>query len=200
MSDLKNLKPDQNGNIKATVEYAADDLGQTESQTITAKSIVHFKDADGNTLQPDSVAQANFVKTPDIIDLDTNKTVKKGNWNHNSYKVTINVPIIQGYLTDIQNTTITLTRNKPVVEQTIVYRKLGRVLLVDRQDRVLAITTYPNNATDPGVANILTLHDVKGYAPNVKYILPTNTFKDKKVLCEPISGIDAYTHISKLPY
>ena len=200
VSDLKNLKPDQNGDIKATVEYTDDDLGQTESQTITAKSIVHFKDADGNTLQPDSVVQADFIKTPDTVDLDTNKTVKEGNWNHNSYKVTINVPVIQGYLTDSQNTTITLTRDQPVIEQTIVYHKLGRVLLVDRHGRVLAVTTYPNNATNPGVANVLTLHDVKGYTPNVKYILPTNAFKDKKVLCEPISGIDAYTHISKLPY
>ena len=200
VSDLKNLKPDQNGDIKATVEYTDDDLGQTESQTITAKSIVHFKDADGNTLQPDSVAQADFIKTPDTVDLDTNKTVKEGSWNHNSYKVTINVPVIQGYLTDSQNTTVTLTRDQPVIEQTIVYHKLGRVLLVDRHGRVLAVTTYPNNATNPGVANVLTLHDVKGYTPNVKYILPTNAFKDKKVLCEPINGIDAYTHITKLHY
>lgn len=200
VSDLKSLKPDQNGDIKATVEYTDDDLGQTESQTITAKSIVHFKDADGNTLQPDSVAQADFIKTPDTVDLDTHKTVKEGSWNHNSYKVTINVPVIQGYLTDSQNTTITLTRDQPVIEQTIVYHKLGRVLLVDRHGRVLAITTYPNNDNNPGVANVLTLDDVKGYTPNVKYILPTNAFKDKKVLCEPISGIDAYTHISKLPY
>ena len=200
VSDLKNLKPDQNGDIKATVEYTDDDLGQTESQTITAKSIVHFKDTDGNTLQPDSVVQADFIKTPDTVDLDTHKTVKEGSWNHNSYKVTINVPVIQGYLTDSQNTTITLTRDQPVIEQTIVYHKLGRVLLVDRHGRVLAVTTYPNNATNPSVANVLTLHDVKGYTPNVKYILPTNTFKDKKVLCEPINGIDAYTHISKLHY
>ena len=200
MSDLKNLKPDQNGDIKATVEYTDDDLGQTESQIIAAKSIVHFKDADGNTLQPDSVVQADFIKTPDTVDLDTNKTVKEGSWNHNSYKVTINVPVIQGYLTDSQNTVITLTRDQPVIEQTIVYHKLGRVLLVDRHGRVLAVTTYPNNATNPGVANVLALQDVKGYTPNVKYILPTNAFKDKKVLCEPISGIDAYTHISKLPY
>ena len=200
VSDLKNLKPDQNGDIKATVEYTDDDLGQTESQTITAKSIVHFKDTDGNTLQPDSVVQADFIKTPNTVDLDTNKTVKEGSWNHNSYKVTINVPVIQGYLTDSQNTTITLTRDQPVIEQTIVYHKLGRVLLVDRHGRVLAVTTYPNNATNPSAANVLTLHDVKGYTPNVKYILPTNAFEDKKVLCEPISGIDAYTHISKLHY
>lgn len=200
VNDLKSLKPDQDGNIKATIEYTDDDLGQTETQTITAKSIVHFKDADGNTLQPDSVAQADFIKTPDTVDLDTNKTVKEGSWNHNSYKVTINVPVIRGYLTDSQNTTITLTRDQPVIEQTIVYHKLGRVLLVDRHGRVLAVTTYPNNATNPGVANVLTLNDVRGYKPNVKYILPTNVFKDKKVLCEPINGIDAYTHISKLYY
>lgn len=197
VNDLEALKPDKDSKINATVEYANDDLGQTNPVVITAKSIVHFKDTDGNALCPDSVAQAQFIKSPDTIDLDTNETVTQGIWNHNSYRVNVKVPVINGYLTEMKDKTIFLTLDKPVIEQTIIYHKLGRVSAVDPQGRVLQYTTYPNS-DDPATANILTMPEIQGYKAKTKYIIPVDPYANKEVLYTPTDIFTGAEHISKI--
>jgi hypothetical protein len=85
---------------------------------------------------------------------------------------------------------LTATTDKPNVETTVVYHKVGKIIPVDPAGNPIPnapTPAYPNDPADPtGVTPNEPVPTIPGYTPSVPTVTPENPTKDTTVVYNPI--------------
>lgn len=149
----------------------------------TRNEIVHFVDENGNKLAPDQTQSAKF-QHHGVTDLVTGETTWT-DWSPNQTTNPINVPVINGYVTDSKQVpSQTLTPDKDI-ELTVKYHKVGQFIPTDPNGVPIQGAPhkdYINDPTDPTkVKPDETVPDVPGYTPETPTATPTDPTKDTPI-------------------
>lgn len=162
-------------------------------ESITGKRIIHFVDDQGQKLQDDQIDTAEIIHYGHK-DLVTNKVtwLNDDAIGHNfaSYEI----PIIKGYLADLNNKNLTVGANdkvitpiqqvdigNPTLEYDVVYHKVGNFIPVDDQGnpiKGLDPIPYPNDKTNAAkIDSSQAMPTIPGYQAKDK-VTPTDPLKD----------------------
>lgn len=189
-----------------TVHYVDDARHEENARNVTAVQTVKYVDEHGNTIHADTTNKFDFVRTPNIIDDFTDKTIIEGNWNSENHTFdNIKVPVIDGYVasqTSINGATVTPDDSARTV--TIVYHSLGHFIPVhlDRKTPIAGAKSniYINDPNDPTkVLPNEKVPAVEGYTPELDTMTPDLPTSDtiavyRQNLTDHINYIDDTTH------
>lgn len=113
--------------------YALNDVNIKNTRLVPSVQKIMFTDEEGNELQAPSIQENVFIYTGDTVDKVTDKVLKTGSWNQQSYTYdVVEVPTIKGYVADsgyiIRDNkkitgNLTATYNTPNVTRTVIYKK-----------------------------------------------------------------------------
>lgn len=151
------------------------------AKTITRKETVQFVDQNGNKLAPDDVQNITFV-TETTTDLVTGKTTNTGDRQTKKTQV-VTAPVIKGYLADQKAIVSQDITNEQDLAYKVVYQKLGQIVPVDEQGKVIANQVfYENDPTDATKIKVSqNVPTITGYEAKLKTITPTDPTKDTLV-------------------
>ena len=168
-------------------------VDKSYQESITGKRIIHFVDDQGKKLQDDQIDTAEIIHYGHK-DLVTNKVTWLNDdaigHNFDSYEI----PIIKGYLADLNNKNLTVGANgkvitpiqqvdigNPTLEYDVVYHKVGNFIPVDKDGnpiKGLNPIPYPNDKTNAAkIDSSQAMPTIPGYQAKDK-VTPTDPLKD----------------------
>ncbi|MBC8743892.1 LPXTG cell wall anchor domain-containing protein [Lactobacillus sp. Marseille-P7033] len=176
------------------VNYAPNGTTNEHGQNIPASQTIKFVDENGNTLRENNVQTSEFVRTPDVVDAFTGKTITEGSWKETSHKFgVIDVPVIDGYVATVKTAGgLTATTDNPNVVTEVVYKKVGKIIPVDPTGKPIPnvpTPEYPNDPTDPTkVTPNEPVPTIPGYTPETPTVTPEVPTKDTPVKYTPVDN------------
>ncbi|MBB1123213.1 mucin-binding protein [Limosilactobacillus albertensis] len=188
----------QNGyNATINVYYQKQDLKKNVNRkSIPSTQTVKYLDTDGNELQPDKVQNNSFNYSGDIVDGTSGQIIENGKWDKDTYTYKVeNVPVIPGYVAisgvkEVDGTFVTggltATIQNPNVVDTVIYKKVGRIIPVTPDHQPIPNAPTPEYNTDPTNPKNVTPDEpaptVPGYTPTVSNITPNDPTQDTQVV------------------
>ena len=175
-------------NITEVVEYTQG----VDTKTVATKQTVTYEGAGENTPAPNEQADYTFTGK-------TNKVTNVTTWNEetHTYRV-VTTPKVEGYYADkAQAGGKEVTPTNPEASDKVVYKPLGKVILVDEGGNEIPNTqkpTYKNNPNDPTVGGetpipeipegyeIKPNQDVPGFNPEGKVVTPPKPGEDTRIV------------------
>ena len=135
--------------------------------TIEGTQTIKFETEDGTQLESPNVQKAQFTGS------------------HTFGKV--NVPVIPGYVaTQTTAGGLTVTESKPNVGQTVIYKKIGKIIPVDSNGNPIPNANQPQYTNDPTnptkVVPNESVPDVPGYTPERSTVTPVDPTTDTPVV------------------
>ncbi|PEG76692.1 thymidine kinase, partial [Lactobacillus sp. UMNPBX19] len=135
--------------------------------TIEGTQTIKFETEDGTQLESPNVQKAQFTGS------------------HTFGKV--NVPVIPGYVaTQTTAGGLTVTESKPNVGQTVIYKKIGKIIPVDSNGNPIPNANQPQYTNDPTnptkVVPNESVPDVPGYTPESSTVTPVDPTTDTPVV------------------
>ena len=190
---VKDSSPKPTGTIdspEVTVTYVYDLL--YEEITKATKQTVTYEGAGKKTPAPNEQKDYIFTKK-------TNKVTNVTTWNEerHTYEV-VTTPKVEGYYADkAQAGGKEVTPTNPEASDKVVYKPLGKVILVDEGGNEIPNTpkpTYKNNPNDPTLGGetpipeipdgyeIKPKQDVPGFNPEGKVVTPQKPGEDTRIV------------------
>ena len=190
---VKDSSPKPTGTIdspEVTVTYVYDLL--YDEITKATKQTITYEGAGENTPAPNE--QTNYTFTG-----KTNKVTNVTTWNEetHTYRV-VTTPKVEGYYADkAQAGGKEVTPTNPEASDKVVYKPLGKVILVDEGGNEIPNTpktTYKNNPNDPTLGGetpipeipdgyeIKPKQDVPGFNPEGKVVTPPKPGEDTRIV------------------
>ena len=190
---VKDSSPKPTGTIdspEVTVTYVYDLL--YDEITKATKQTVTYEGAGENTPAPNE--QTNYTFTG-----KTNKVTNVTTWNEETHTYgVVTTPKVEGYYADkAQAGGKEVTPTNPEASDKVVYKPLGKVILVDEGGNEIPNTpkpTYKNNPNDPTVGGetpipeipdgyeIKPKQDVPGFNPEGKVVTPPKPGEDTRIV------------------
>ena len=190
---VKDSSPRPTGTIdspEVTVTYVYDLL--YEEITKATKQTVTYEGAGENTPAPNE--QTYYTFTGKI-----NKVTNVTTWNEETHTYgVVTTPKVEGYYADkAQAGGKEVTPTNPEASDKVVYKPLGKVILVDEGGNEIPNTpkpTYKNNPNDPTVGGetpipeipdgyeIKPKQDVPGFNPEGKVVTPSKPGEDTRIV------------------
>ena len=190
---VKDSSPRPTGTIdspEVTVTYVYDLL--YDEITKATKQTVTYEGAGENTPAPNE--QTNYTFTG-----KTNKVTNVTTWNEETHTYgVVTTPKVEGYYADkAQAGGKEVTPTNPEASDKVVYKPLGKVILVDEGGNEIPNTqkpTYKNNPNDPTVGGetpipeipdgyeIKPNQDVPGFNPEGKVVTPSKPGEDTRIV------------------
>ena len=190
---VKDSSPKPTGTIdspEVTVTYVYDLL--YDEITKATKQTVTYEGAGENTPAPNE--QANYTFTG-----KTNKVTNVTTWNEETHTYgVVTTPKVEGYYADkAQAGGKEVTPTNPEASDKVVYKPLGKVILVDEGGNEIPNTpkpTYKNNPNDPTLGGetpipeipdgyeIKPKQDVPGFNPEGKVVTPSKPGEDTRIV------------------
>ena len=190
---VKDSSPKPTGTIdspEVTVTYVYDLL--YDEITKATKQTVTYEGAGENTPAPNE--QTNYTFTG-----KTNKVTNVTTWNEETHTYgVVTTPKVEGYYADkAQAGGKEVTPTNPEASDKVVYKPLGKVILVDEGGNEIPNTpkpTYKNNPNDPTVGGetpipeipdgyeIKPNQDVPGFNPEGKVVTPPKPGEDTRIV------------------
>ena len=167
-------------------------VAKQEDITKATKQTVTYEGAGENTPAPNE--QTNYTFTG-----KTNKVTNVTTWNEETHTYgVVTTPKVEGYYADkAQAGGKEVTPTTPEVSDKVVYKPLGKVILVDEGGNEIPNTqkpTYKNNPNDPTVGGetpipeipegyeIKPKQDVPGFNPEGKVVTPLKPGEDTRIV------------------
>ena len=190
---VKDSSPKPTGTIdspEVTVTYVYDLL--YEEITKATKQTVTYEGAGEKTPAPNEQTDYIFTRK-------TNKVTNVTTWNEetHTYEV-VTTPKVEGYYADkAQAGGKEVTPTNPEASDKVVYKPLGKVILVDEGGNEIPNTpkpTYKNNPNDPTLGGetpipeipdgyeIKPKQDVPGFNPEGKVVTPSKPGEDTRIV------------------
>ena len=190
---VKDSSPKPTGTIdspEVTVTYVYDLL--YDEITKATKQTVTYEGAGENTPAPNEQADYTFTGK-------TNKVTNVTTWNEETHTYgVVTTPKVEGYYADkAQAGGKEVTPTNPEASDKVVYKPLGKVILVDEGGNEIPNTqkpTYKNNPNDPTVGGetpipeipdgyeIKPKQDVPGFNPEGKVVTPSKPGEDTRIV------------------
>ena len=190
---VKDSSPKPTGTIdspEVTVTYVYDLL--YDEITKATKQTITYEGAGENTPAPNE--QTNYTFTG-----KTNKVTNVTTWNEETHTYgVVTTPKVEGYYADkAQAGGKEVTPTNPEASDKVVYKPLGKVILVDEGGNEIPNTpkpTYKNNPNDPTVGGetpipeipdgyeIKPNQDVPGFNPEGKVVTPSKPGEDTRIV------------------
>ena len=178
-------------NITEVVEYTQG----VDTKTVATKQTVTYEGAGENTPAPNEQADYTFTGK-------TNKVTNVTTWNEETHTYgVVTTPKVEGYYADkAQAGGKEVTPTNPEASDKVVYKPLGKVILVDEGGNEIPNTpkpTYKNNPNDPTVGGetpipeipdgyeIKPNQDVPGFNPEGKVVTPPKPGEDTRIVLVP---------------
>ena len=175
-------------NITEVVEYTQG----VDTKTVATKQTVTYEGAGANTPAPDEKTDYTFTGK-------TNKVTNVTTWNEETHTYgVVTTPKVEGYYADkAQAGGKEVTPTNPEASDKVVYKPLGKVILVDEGGNEIPNTpkpTYKNNPNDPTVGGetpipeipegyeIKPNQDVPGFNPEGKVVTPSKPGEDTRIV------------------
>ena len=175
-------------NITEVVEYTQG----VDTKTVATKQTVTYEGAGANTPAPDEKTDYTFTGK-------TNKVTNVTTWNEETHTYgVVTTPKVEGYYADkAQAGGKEVTPTNPEASDKVVYKPLGKVILVDEGGNEIPNTqkpTYKNNPNDPTVGGetpipeipdgyeIKPKQDVPGFNPEGKVVTPPKPGEDTRIV------------------
>lgn len=168
---LREVAPDLAGQMIA--DYETVRFEESSHQTITT---TRFVDQKGEQLQK-AIQQKTTWKTIKRIDTLTGETLKSLSVPEVSHNRAVKSPLIAGYVAQVTGSGPTSLDD---TEQAICYHRLGKVIAIDQNGKVLGFKRYRNDEKDPTKATWTHLPVIKGYhrVGSAQQILPRDPKHD----------------------
>ena len=190
---VKDSSPKPTGTIdspEVTVTYVYDLL--YEEITKATKQTVTYEGAGEKTPAPNEQTDYIFTRK-------TNKVTNVTTWNEETHTYGfVTTPKVEGYYADkAQAGGKEVTPTNPEASDKVVYKPLGKVILVDEGGNEIPNTqksTYKNNPNDPTVGGetpipeipdgyeIKPKQDVPGFNPEGKVVTPSKPGEDTRIV------------------
>ena len=190
---VKDSSPKPTGTIdspEVTVTYVYDLL--YEEITKATKQTVTYEGAGENTPAPNEQTDYTFTGK-------TNKVTNVTTWNEETHTYgVVTTPKVEGYYADkAQAGGKEVTPTNPEASDKVVYKPLGKVILVDEGGNEIPNTpkpTYKNNPNDPTLGGetpipeipdgyeIKPKQDVPGFNPEGKVVTPPKPGEDTRIV------------------
>ena len=190
---VKDSSPKPTGTIdspEVTVTYVYDLL--YDEITKATKQTVTYEGAGENTPAPNEQTDYIFTRK-------TNKVTNVTTWNEETHTYGfVTTPQVEGYYADkAQAGGKEVTPTTPEASDKVVYKPLGKVILVDEGGNEIPNTpktTYKNNPNDPTVGGetpipeipdgyeIKPNQDVPGFNPEGKVVTPPKAGEDTRIV------------------
>ena len=190
---VKDSSPKPTGTIdspEVTVTYVYDLL--YDEITKATKQTVTYEGAGENTPAPNDQTDYTFTRK-------TNKVTNVTTWNEETHTYGfVTTPKVEGYYADkVQAGGKEVTPTNPEASDKVVYKPLGKVILVDEGGNEIPNTpktTYKNNPNNPTVGGetpipeipdgyeIKPNQDVPGFNPEGKVVTPQQPGEDTRIV------------------
>ena len=163
-----------------------------DTKTVVTKQTITYEGAGANTPAPNEQTDYTFTGK-------TNKVTNVTTWNEQTHTYgVVTTPKVEGYYADkAQAGGKEVTPTNPEASDKVVYKPLGKVILVDEGGNEIPNTpkpTYKNNPNDPTVGGetpipeipegyeIKPKQDVPGFNPEGKVVTPPNPGEDTRIV------------------
>ena len=203
---VKDSSPKPTGTIdspEVTVTYVFDLL--YDEITKATKQTVTYEGAGENTPAPNEQTDYTFTRK-------TNKVTNVTTWNEKTHTYgVVTTPKVEGYYADkAQAGGKQVTPINPEASDKVVYKPLGKVILVDEGGSEIPNTqkpTYKNNPNDPTVGGetpipeipdgyeIKPKQDVPGFNPEGKVVTPQQPGEDTRIVLVKVNQKVTVTYI-----
>ena len=203
---VKDSSPKPTGTIdspEVTVTYVYDLL--YEEITKATKQTVTYEGAGENTPAPNEQTDYTFTGK-------TNKVTNVTTWNEETHTYgVVTTPKVEGYYADkAQAGGKEVTPTNPEASDKVVYKPLGKVILVDEGGNEIPNTpkpTYKNNPNDPTVGGetpipeipdgyeIKPKQDVPGFNPEGKVVTPPKPGEDTRIVLVKVNQKATVTYV-----
>ena len=180
------------GDTEVVVKYPQ----AADTKTVATKQTVTYEGAGENTPAPNE--QTNYTFTG-----KTNKVTNVTTWNEETHTYgVVTTPKVEGYYADkAQAGGKEVTPTNPEASDKVVYKPLGKVILVDEGGNEIPNTpkpTYKNNPNDPTVGGETPIPEIPdGYEIKPKQDVPGFN-SEGKVVTPPKPGEDTRIVLVKL--
>ena len=176
-----------------------------DTKTVATKQTVTYEGAGTSTPAPNEQTDYTFTGK-------TNKVTNVTTWNEetHTYGVVI-TPKVEGYYADkAQAGGKVVTPTNPEASDKVVYKPLGKVILVDEGGNEIPNTpkpTYKNNPNDPTVGGetpipeipegyeIKPKQDVPGFNPEGKVVTPPKPGEDTRIVLVKVNQKVTVTYV-----
>ena len=203
---VKDSSPKPTGTIdspEVTVTYVYDLL--YDEITKATKQTVTYEGAGENTPAPNDQTDYTFTRK-------TNKVTNVTTWNEETHTYGfVTTPKVEGYYADkVQAGGKEVTPTNPEASDKVVYKPLGKVILVDEGGNEIPNTpktTYKNNPNNPTVGGetpipeipdgyeIKPNQDVPGFNPEGKVVTPQQPGEDTRIVLVKVNQKVTVTYI-----
>ena len=163
-----------------------------DTKTVATKQTVTYEGAEDKTPAPNEQTDYTFTGK-------TNKVTNVTTWNEETHTYgVVTTPKVEGYYADkAQAGGQVVTPTSPEASDKVVYKPLGKVILVDEGGNEIPNTpkpTYKNNPNDPTVGGetpipeipdgyeIKPKQDVPGFNPEGKVVTPPRPGEDTRIV------------------
>ena len=163
-----------------------------DTKTVATKQTVTYEGAEDKTPAPNEQTDYTFTGK-------TNKVTNVTTWNEETHTYgVVTTPKVEGYYADkAQAGGKEVTPTNPEASDKVVYKPLGKVILVDEGGNEIPNTpkpTYKNNPNDPTVGGetpipeipdgyeIKPKQDVPGFNPEGKVVTPPKPGEDTRIV------------------
>ena len=163
-----------------------------DTKTVATKQTITYEGAGTSTPAPNEKTDYTFTGK-------TNKVTNVTTWNEQTHTYgVVTTPKVEGYYADkAQAGGKEVTPTNPEASDKVVYKPLGKVILVDEGGNEIPNTpkpTYKNNPNDPTVGGetpipeipegyeIKPKQDVPGFNPEGKVVTPPNPGEDTRIV------------------
>ena len=180
-------------------------VAKQEDITKATKQTVTYEGAGENTPAPNE--QTNYTFTG-----KTNKVTNVTTWNEETHTYgVVTTPKVEGYYADkAQAGGKEVTPTNPEASDKVVYKPLGKVILVDEGGNEIPNTqkpTYKNNPNDPTIGGetpipeipdgyeIKPNQDVPGFNPEGKVVTPQQPGEDTRIVLVKVNQKVTVTYI-----
>ena len=175
-------------NTEVVVKYPQ----AVDTKTVATKQTVTYEGAEDKTPAPNEQTDYTFTGK-------TNKVTNVTTWNEETHTYgVVTTPKVEGYYADkAQAGGQVVTPTSPEASDKVVYKPLGKVILVDEGGNEIPNTpkpTYKNNPNDPTVGGetpipeipdgyeIKPKQDVPGFNPEGKVVTPQKPGEDTRIV------------------
>ncbi|MCT3624649.1 YSIRK-type signal peptide-containing protein, partial [Lactobacillus acidophilus] len=182
--------------IEVTVTYTKNGTKVENIDNKQSTQTVKFVDEEGHELAKEVISPVfNYEYSGDTYDAYTNELIKQGSWNVDSHTFdTIAVPVINGYVAvdgfskknnQIIAGGLTSTRNNLNVIAEVIYKKVGKIIPVDPDGKLIPDAPTPSYKNDPinptKVIPDEPVPTIPDYKPNTPSVTPVDPTKDTPV-------------------
>ena len=203
---VKDSSPSPTGTIdspEVTVTYVYDLL--YDEITKATKQTVTYEGAGENTPATNEQTDYTFIRK-------TNKVTNVTTWNEETHTYgVVTTPKVEGYYADkAQAGGKEVTPTNPEASDKVVYKPLGKVILVDEGGNEIPNTpkpTYRNNPNDPTVGGETPIPEipegyeikpkqvVPGFNPEGKVVTPPKPGEDTRIVLEKVNQKATVTYV-----